>query len=226
VSFSNSVTQTGDLLVIIAGYHPPLDLADAITGRRFHRLHIYGKPKNLILLSTLPHLIQLRMQSTKLTDVSSITGMARLEELIYGSGSLKVCDLSFAVKTLRSLWLSRHRSLADLTPIGRCRQLRKLSLCNLPRLDRYFELESLRRLELLQLRNLRRWPSLTGLAQAKALQRLFLDRTRIEDGAWGPLLKLKRLQYVSGLEDAFGHEVAAEFRTRRPEIETPKRSPG
>jgi hypothetical protein len=226
VPFSNSVTQTGDLLVLITGYRPPINFAEAIRGRRFRRLHVYGRPENLNLLSTLVHLVELRMQGTKLTDFSSITGMTRLEELIYGSGSLKACDLSFAAKKLRSLWLSRHRSLTDLSPIGLCWQVRQLSLCNLPNLQSYFELESLPRLELLQLRNLRRWPSLSGLAGAKSLQKLFLDRTRIEDGAWEPLLKLKRLQYVSALEDAFGGEAANEFRARRPEVETPRRFPG
>jgi hypothetical protein len=226
VSFSNSVTQTGDLLVLIAGYRPPMDFAVAIAGKRFNRLHVYGRPSNLSLLATLTHLVELRMQSTQLTDFSLLAGMSRLRELVYGSGSLKACDLSFAAKSLTSLWLSNHRSLTDLSPIGLCTKLRKLSLRSLPNVRGYFATELLHRLELLQLGNLRRWPSLTGLAGARSLQKLYLDRTRIEDGAWEPLLRLKRLRYVSALEDAFGRQAAAEFRKRRPEVETPRRFPG
>lgn len=223
--FKNSVTQNGELLVLGGGYRPPIDFAAAIAGRRFNRLHLYGKPANLNVLSTQTHLVELRMQSTKLTDFSLIAGMIRLEELIYGSGSLKECDLTFAAKSLTSLWLTDHRSLTDLTRIGVCAKLKQLSLRNLPHVKNYFELKSLPHLELLALRNVRRWPSLTGLARAKSLQKLLLDRTKIVDGIWEPLLKLKRLEYVSGLEDAFGKEAASEFRKRRPEVETPKRFP-
>ncbi len=226
MSFSNTVTQHNDFLVLNGGYRPPIDFAAAIAGRTFKRLHVYGKPANLNLLSTLTHLVELRMQSTKLTDFSLIAGMNRLEELIYGIGSLKECDLSFATKTLTSLWLTDHRSLTDLTTIGACKKLKKLSLRNLPNLKCYVDLKALPHLELLALRNLRKWPSLTGIVGAKSLQKLFLDRTKIEDGVWEPLLMLKRLEYVSALEDAFGSEIAAEFRKRKPEVQTPRRFPG
>jgi Leucine-rich repeat (LRR) protein len=226
MSFSNTVTQHGDLLVLNGGYHPPIDFAAAIAGRTFKRLHIYGKPKNLKLLSTLTQLVELRMQSTKLTDFSLLAGMNRLEVLIYGSGSLKECDLSFASKSLTSLWLTDHRSLMDLTSISNCTKLKELSLRNLSHVKSYIDLKSLPHLELLALRNLRQWPSISGIAGAKSLQKLFLDRTKIEDAVWEPLLKLKRLKYVSALEDAFGDEIAAEFRIRRPEVEAPRRFPG
>jgi hypothetical protein len=203
-----------------------MDFAAAVAGKKFKRLHIYGKPTNLNHLSTLTHLVELRMQSTKLTDFSILSGMNRLEELIYGSGSLKECDLSFVARSLTSLWLTDHRSLTNLDPIGMCTKLKKLSLRNLPHVQSYFDLKYLPRLELLDLRNLRRWPSLTGLGEAKSLQKLFLDRTNIEDGIWEPLLRLKRLEYVSALEDAFGKEAATEFRKRRPEVQTPRRFPG
>lgn len=226
MSFTNTVSQCGELLVLNGGYRPPIDFTAAIAGKQFKRLHIYGKPTNLNLLSTLTHLVQLRMQSTKLTDFSLLAGMNRLEELIYGSGRLKECDLSFAAKSLTSLWLNTHRLLTSLTPLGVCTKLKKLSLCSLPHVQSYFDLKSLPHLELLALRNVRRWPSLTGLAGAKSLQKVFLDKTKIEDGDWEPLLKLKRLEYVSALEDAFGTEAAAEFRKRRPEVQTPRRFPG
>lgn len=221
-----SVTQTGELLVLNYQGGPPIDFAAAIAGKQFKRLHIYGKPTNLKLVSTLTHVVELRMQSTKLTDFSLIAGMKRLEVLIYGSGSLKQCELSFAAKSLTSLWLNYHRSLTDLAPIGVCAKLRHLGLANLPHVQRYFDLKALPRLELLSLHNVRRWPSLTGLAGAGSLQKLFLDGTRIEDGVWQPLLKLKRLEFVSNLEDAFGKGAAAEFRKRRPEVQTPRRFPG
>src|SRR5206468_3392193 len=106
-----TVAQAGDLLVLDGCYRPPLDLADAVAGRKFKRLHIYGRPRNLDQLATLTQLVELRMQSTKLADLSLLTGMTRLETLIYGSGSLKELDLSFAAGSLTSLWLAAHRSL-------------------------------------------------------------------------------------------------------------------
>lgn len=83
------------------------------------------------------------MERTKLEDFSLLAGMTRLEELIYSSGSLKECDLSFAASSLTSLCLSSHRSLTDLTPIGRCTELKRLTLRNLPHLESYCDLKSL-----------------------------------------------------------------------------------
>ena len=198
----------------------------ALSGRTFKRLHLYGRPTKLSHLSTLDQLVELRMERTKLEDFSLLAGMKRLEELIYSSGSLNECDLSFAARSLTSLHLSSHRSLTDLTPIGSCTELRRMTLRNLPHLESCCDLKSLPHLEFLVLQNLRQWPSLTGLAQAQSLRRLHLDRTKIVDRNWEPLLKLKRLEYVSALEDAFGKADAAEFRKRRPGVQTPRRFPG
>lgn len=224
MSFANSITLTGDLLVLNGGYRPPIDLAAATAGKRFRRLHIYGKPTNLDHLATLTHLVELRMQSTRLTDFALLAGMSRLEELVYGSGSLRTGDLSFASRTLSSLALSGHRSLTSLASVGQCTKLRRLFLHNLPAVREFFDLGTLDELELLDLRKLRHWPSLAGLGPS--VQRLYLDGTRIDDGAWGPLVGLKHLVWVSALEDAFGKEAAAEFRRRRPDVVAPRRFPG
>jgi len=226
VAFTNTVTKPdSEHLVVVSYYHPPLDFAAAIAGKQFTRLHVYGRPTNFHLLPTLTQLVELRMQGTRLTDLSALAGMKKLEELVYTSGSLKELDLSFAGRTLTSLWLSSHRSLTDLTSIGACRKLKSLTLRGLANVSGFVDLAALRRLEFLALWNVRRWPTLTGLARATNLRKLLLDQTEIEDGRWEPLLRLKRLEFVSGLQDAFGKTAAARFREKRPDVQTPRRFP-
>jgi Leucine-rich repeat (LRR) protein len=226
MSFTNTVSHPDrELLVINSIYKPPIDFAAAIAGKKFKRLHVYGLPIHFELLGTLTHLIELRMQSTKVKDFSCIAGLNQLEDLVYSSGNLQAIDLSFAARSLTSLYLSRHRSLTDLAPIGVCKKLKSLTLRHLPNVRNHVDLIKLPRLEFLALWNLRSWPSLTGLVKAVNLRKLFLDQTRIEDGAWEILLRLKQLRFVSGMADAFGKQAAAEFKERRPEVEMIRRFP-
>jgi hypothetical protein len=211
--------------LVINVYDKSIDFAAAITGQKFKRLHIYGKPTKLNLLSKLTHLVELRMQSIGLTDLSALAKLDCLEELSYVSGGLKEIDLSFAAGTLTTLYLSRHRSLTDLSPIDMCKKLRHLHLCNLPHVRTFCDLKSFTRLEVLDLRNVRHWPSLKGLERADKLRTLFVDRTHIDDGDWKRLLKLRQLTYISGMGDAFGKSATAAFRQQRPEIEMITRFP-
>lgn len=220
MSFTNTVTQpTEDLLVINSIYSPPIDFAAAVARKKFKRLHVYGRPRNFGVLSTLTHLVELRMQSTKIQDFSILGDFNRLEVLIYVTGSLRTLDLAFAAKSLTNLWISGHRSLTDVGPIEVCKNLKELTLRNLQRIARYCDLKKLPRLEFLALWKLGSWPSLQGLKRTAKLQRLFLDQTHIKDGAWEVLLKLKQLRFISGMEHAFGKVAAAEFRKHRPEVE-------
>lgn len=55
---------------------------------------------------------------------------------------------------------------------------------------------------------------------------MYLDKTKFEDGDWEPLLPLKKLNFVSGLGDAFGKPAAEQFKTLRPEVEMLRHYPG
>lgn len=223
--FANRVTLCKNTLILGGGRRPPIDLAAAIAGKHFKGLHIYHKPSNLQVLGSLESVVELRLQSVPLKDLTLICGLHRLKDLSLISGSLRVCDVAFAKKTLTRLWLNYHRSLTDVSPVATCKKLKVLCFHNLPRLQRCCDLSVLRHLEFLGLRNIRSWPSITGLVNARGLKKLLLDRTKIRDGVWEPLLKLKSLEYVCGLEDAFGKKAAANFRKLRPNIETPRRFP-
>src|SRR5262249_18115123 len=124
--------MTDDGTLVVQRLDTPIDLGEAIRGKTFNRLHIYGKPTNLKLLGSLTPLVELRLQSTGHVDFAPIRHLTKLETLCYFSGSLKEIDLAFAAGSLRQLTLGRHRSLKDLKPIEVCRGLEKLSLSHLP----------------------------------------------------------------------------------------------
>src|SRR5262249_22307419 len=111
VQVTSRATLTEDGTLVVQRLSTPIDLGEAVRDRIFTGLHVYGKPTNLRLLASLTHLVQLRLQSTGHTDFMGISGLTRLAELSYFSGSLKVIDLSFAADTLRRLGLGRQRSL-------------------------------------------------------------------------------------------------------------------
>jgi hypothetical protein len=213
------VNLTDDGTLVVHSYDEPIDLGEAIRGKTFDRLHIYGKPTNLDLLGSLTHVVGLLLKGTGHTDFTSITGLTRLRELSYYSGSLKSLDLKFTAGTLKTLLLGRHRLLRDLRPIEVCRGLEALSLSALTNITNYPNLARFRSLKRLELVGLRTWPSLHGLKGAVDLESLCVARTKIEDGRWEVLLRLKKLEFVGGMANALGRDAVAEIKRKRPEVQ-------
>jgi hypothetical protein len=216
MSFVN-LTDKG--LLVIQSDTEPVDLREAIAGKRFNRLHLYGKPANLQVLESLTQLVELHLQSTGHVDLSALRGLTRLQDLNYISGSLKTVDLAFAAKKLKRLALGRQKSLKDLSPIAACVNLEALRLSHLPNVRTYVSLKAFKRLKTLELINLGTWPTLKDLAGAAALASLVLDRTRIVDGQWKVLPRLAKLRFIGGMRDAFGKTAVAEFQKQRPDVE-------
>jgi hypothetical protein len=212
------VNLTDDGTLVVQRYDKPVDLGEAIQGKTFKGLHIYGKPNNLKLLSSLTHLVELRLQSTGHVDFEPINDLTKLEKLSYFSGSLKELDLTFLRDILRELDLGRHKSLTDLRPIEVCRRLEVLRLSHLPKITHHASLASFRSLRRLELINLGTWPSLRDLKGAANLEWLCVGRTKIDDGCWEPLLQLGKLRFVGGMVDAFGRSAADELKVKRPKV--------
>jgi len=213
------INLTAEGCLIIQQYDTPVDLREAARGKTFERLHVYGRPSSLDHISELTHLVELKLQSTGHLDFACLKDYTRLQELNCFSGSLRAIDLAFAKKTLKKLSIGRHKALIDVSPIAVCSRLEVLELSHLPNIERHVSLSAFSRLKELQLINLRTWPGVEGLAKTPRLETLSLGRTKIADGDWSPLLRLKRLNFVGGLRDAFGPAAAAEFRKKRPDVE-------
>jgi len=62
------------------------------------------------------------------------------------------------------------------------------------------------------------WQSLNWLVHLPHLQTLHISQIKVEDKEWKPLLGLKQLRHLHGMQNVFGSAACKEFIQLRPEV--------
>jgi len=180
------------------------------------RVSINGTPDNLAALSDHPEIKEVSLRSCDLLDFSALLGLSRLRRLDVAFGPLSSLELSFCSSTLEFLALSRLRQLKDLSTLPLLPNLERLAVTHIhafaPPDFRMFP--NLRQLSIWNTD----WQSLNWLVHLPHLETLHISQIKVEDKDWKPILGLKRLRHLHGMQNVFRSSARKEFVQLRPDV--------
>ena len=177
---------------------------------------IHGTPDNLVALRDHPELQEVSLQSCNVPDLSVLHGLPGLCRLDVAFGPLSSVELSFCSNTLEFLALSRLRHLKDLSKLPLLPKLEHLIVNHI----HSFVPPDFRRMP--NLRDLSiwntDWRSLDWLVHLPHLETLHISQIKVEDQDWKPILGLKRLRHLHGMQNVFRSSACKEFMRLRPDV--------
>ena len=179
--------------------------------RSLQALKLDKQGTDLDVISELPELQYLSVQSSPLENLDCLTRSSSLRALRIGLGSLN--DLSFLAGTkLRylELWQVRGLLTQDLEPVTKASRLEALMLDTLGKVTSLPRLEEIRRLHMREMNGL---TDLHALSSAKKLEDLIIEGAeKLTPDSLTPLKNLRSLKRVSiGLGSQRQNETVAEM---------------
>jgi len=180
------------------------------------RVSINGTPDNLAALSDHQEIEEVSLRSCDLLDLSALHGLSRLRRLDVSFGPLSNLELSFCSCTLEVLALSRLRRLKDLSTLPFLPKLEHLVVSHIHSFvpPDFRMLPNLRQLSIWNTD----WQSLNWLVNLPHLETLHISQIKVEDKDWKPILGLKRLRHLHGMQNVFRSSACKEFAHLRPDV--------
>lgn len=208
----NYIPKYGILVVVttrMAGAsQTPHDLRVELSRCPCVRVSIRGTPDNLAALSDYPKIERLTLDRCDIPNLDAVQGLSRLRE--------SSVDLSFCSGTLEMLELTRLRRLKDLSKLPLMPKLEYLEISHIHSLvpPDFRSFPNLRHLSIWNTE----WQSLSWLAHLPVLETLHISQIKVKDKDWKPILNLKRLRHLHGMQNVFHSAACKEFMRLRPDV--------
>lgn len=176
--------------------HPQLpENLSALTTLR--RLSLGGPFRGIERTRSLKGVEELALARQTLSDLTPLTGMARLRSLSLLLGGTKDVSALVRFRRLQHLRLSRIRGLADVSVLPRLTAVEVLVLEELPRITVLPDLSTLTRLRRVELHTMKGLTDLAPLAAAPALEELWISNAgHLQPDAIAPFVGHPTLQHA------------------------------
>lgn len=202
--------------LVVRAEREPHDLREELGRFPCVRVSIHGTPDNLSALSDYPGIEEVSLRSCEILDLSALHGLSYLRRLEVGFGPLSGVELGFCSSTLEFLALSRLRRLKDLSTLPLLPKLEHLGLSHIHSFvpPDFRKFPNLRQLSIWNTD----WQSLDWLVHLPHLETLHISQIKVEDKDWKPILGLKRLRHLHGMQNVFRSSACKEFAQLRPDV--------
>ena len=187
--------------LVVLAEREPHDLRVELNRFPCVRVSINGTPDNLAALSDYPEIEEVSLRRCNVPNLCALQGLSHLRRLDVAFGPLSGLELGFCSSALEFLALSRLRRLKDLSTLPLMPKLEHLVVSHIHSfVQPDFRLfPNLRQLSIWNTD----WQSLNWLVHLPHLETLHISQVKVEDKGWKPILSLKQLRHLHGMQNVF-----------------------